>query len=331
VQSPSTFDTLLISASFFGYAEELKRHLEARGRRVALFEDRPATDTMSKAIIRVGPELMRARANKYFADIAQQLSGSGIRDVLVIKGEALTPSAIANLRRALPNARFTLYFWDSYRNMPRGSQRKVGLFDRAYTFDPHDARRDPRLSYRPLFFLEEYGSLRSDAPDIDVLFFGTMHSDRYAVLKRIRRMLPRAMSFHSVQYYPSRALFRTRKLIDPAFWQADMSEFIFTPLKKQEILRLISRARIVVDIERSIQSGLTMRTIEMLGARKKLLTTNAQVASADFFDARNIAVIDRRKPIISPQFLDAAYAPPPPDIVHRYSLSGWVRDVLPAC
>lgn len=324
-----TIDTLFICADFFDYAREIRQQLEKRGRRVAVFEDRPSTDGLTKALIRVTPALTRAKADAYFDAIVAQVQNQPIKDVLVIKGEALSPAAIRRMRAAFPGVRFTLYFWDSFRNMPADSRAKAALFDRVLTFDPRDAATDSRMIYRPLFFLEEYAKLREARQDIDVLFFGTVHSDRYAVLKRIERVLPIGLRFEKVLHFPARWLYAVRSIGDPALLWADKQDFIFAPKSKDEIATLIARSRIVIDIERPVQSGYTMRTIEILGAGRKLITTNAEVANADFFDPANIAIIDRKTPKVSDAFMKAPYEPPPPEVLRRYSLAGWLDEVLP--
>jgi len=330
VQGAATLatDLLLIGGGFFGYAKEIVATLERRGRRVRWFEDRPSVDNLTKALVRLAPALVAAKAEAYFDAIIEEVRAQPIRDVLVIKGESLSPAAIGRLRQALPQARFTLYFWDSYRNMPANSADKVALFDKAFSFDPLDVLADPRLSYRPLFFLDEYAHLPQVPQDIDVLFFGTVHTDRYPVLKRLQRVLPVNLRFEKVLYFPSTAIYRARRVFAPAFWGARRGEFIFKPLGKGEILALIARARIVVDVERAVQAGLTMRTMEMLGAGKKLITTNPQVVQADFFDPSNIAVIDRLRPELPAEFLSAPYMPQPAERLRRYSLSGWLDEVL---
>jgi hypothetical protein len=322
-------DLLLIGGGFFGYASEIGRALTLRGRNVAVFEDRPALDTMTKSLLRVAPSMVAAKSEAYFEGIIAKMRDQPIRDILVIKGEALTPKSIERLREAMPQARLTLYFWDSFRNMSKDSPAKLSLFDRCFTFDPHDAESDRRLIYRPLFYIDDYASLPQREPDIDLLFLGTIHSDRYAILSRLSHALPPGVRFEKILYFPSRFVYAVRRIGDPQFWRARRHEFVFHPLCKTDIQGLISRARVVVDIERSVQSGLTMRTIEMLGAGKKLLTTNSQVTSADFFNANNISVIDRRRPIVASSFLKIAYEPPAAQILRRYSLSGWLDEVLP--
>jgi hypothetical protein len=235
------------------------------------------------------------------------------------------------MRAALPSARFTLYFWDSYQNMPADTLQKVPLFDRVLSFDPVDTTADPRLAYRPLFYLNEYAKL-PDSPtdDIDLLFIGTVHTDRYAVLNRLKAALPSTIRFERVLYFPSEWLYRSRKLTDAAFRSAHKNEFVFKSLSKDEVMALIARARIVVDIERPVQTGYTMRTLEMLGGRRKLITTNPKITEAAFFHPDNHLYIDREHPVIPDAFLASDWHAMDPDTVNRYSLDGWLAEVLPS-
>ena len=322
------FDTLFIAASFFGYADEIKSELERQGRRVIWFEDRPAIDASSKALLRIAPALMRKRVNAYCESIIQSARQYNIRDVLIIKGEALSLKSIQLLRQALPGARFLLYYWDSYRNMPSASREKVALVDRAFTFDIRDAQLDRRLRYRPLFYLRDYENLPADRQDIDILFLGTAHSDRYAVLQRLEKCIPSGLRFERILYVPSKRLFYVRKLISPSFWHASSDEFRFSSLKKSDVLAFIRRSRIVVDVERAVQTGYTMRTIEMFGASRKLITTNPLIEAADFYHPDNQAYVDRKAPRLSESFLYLGWNPKGRELLPKYSLAGWVEDVM---
>jgi hypothetical protein len=324
-----SFDTLFIAASFFGYASEIGSVLKRRGRGVIWFEDRPRIDNLTKAKIRLAPQLMERSADSYFSEIVQQASKHPIRDVFVIKAEAMSIKSLSLMRKSFPKARFTLYFWDSYRNMPANSSAKVDLFDRTFSFDPIDVSKDRRLAYRPLFFLNEYSSLASLEQDIDVLFVGTLHTDRYKVLRNIENCIPKHLSFRKILYVRSRALFWLQGLANPGMWMhpSKADEFIHKPLGKEAMVRLVARSRAVIDIERDVQAGYTMRTLEMLGAGKKLITTNPQVSQADFYDSQNAVVIDRQNPKIDPEFFECPYRAPSMEIVRRYSIESWLDEL----
>ncbi|MDX2233264.1 MAG: hypothetical protein NW200_02085 [Hyphomonadaceae bacterium] len=322
-------DTLFIAASFFGYAAEIRRAMEARGRSVQWHEDRPALDTYTKGALRLAPQMVAEKADAYFRAIIAAVKDQPIRDVLIIKGEALSPRMIDEMRAAFPAARFTLYFWDGSQNLPKDTPQKMTRVDRVLSFDPADVRANPAIVYRPLFFLEEYAALPDEGGDIDLLFFGTLHTDRKPVCDRIAAALPKGRALKAMFYVRSPLMLTLQKSYRPSYWGFAPGELLFKPMGKADVTALIARARVVVDIERPVQTGYTMRTIEMLGGRRKLVTTNPELKTADFYDPQNIAVIDRARPVLDEAFLNAPYRAPPAEIVRRYSLAGWLDDVLP--
>lgn len=321
-------DTLLISPDFFGYPQEIVKALQVRGRSALWCNDRPATDTKTKTLVRLSPKLVERKSAEYFERIFRQAADHDIRDVVVIKGEALSIDMIQRMRTLLPKARHTLYFWDSYRNMPKGSADKVDLFDRAFSFDLDDVAVDSRLTYRPLFYIEQYADVSDTVQDIDLLFIGTAHSDRVKVLQRISAAMPIGYELQNILFARSPLLHRIQNVVNASYRQTPEKDFIFKPIPKAEVQTLISRSKAVLDIERNVQTGFTMRTIEMLGSARKLITTNPSIVRADFYHPQNQYLIDRDNPVIDPAFLQTPWYPVEQELLDRYSLSGWVSDIF---
>lgn len=321
---------LFISSSFFGYASHIKKELEARYGDVFWYEDRPSISFMGKVRGRLFPRFSEKMAYRYFKNIADANKNNGVKEVFVIKGEALSVESIRYFRSVFRDATFRLYFWDGYRNMPPSSSIKVDLFDVVQSFDLEDVKNDPRLTYRPLFYIPDYskGSEVLES-DIDLMFVGTMHSDRYRVIKKVENALQGSQCrFYKALYFSSRLLFWVRRLFDSSYWKINKRDFIFSPLASGEISALLSRSKAVLDIERTVQTGFTMRTLEVLGSNNKLITTNQNIVQADFFDPRNILVIDRDAPVIPLDFFTSPKVAVSAEIVSRYSLSSWVDDVF---
>ena len=63
-----------------------------------------------------------------------------------------------------------------------------------------------------------------------------------------------------------------------------------------------------------------MRTIEMVGLRKKLITTNAEIVNYDFYDSSNICIINRNSPVLDQNFISVPYKELPDSIYQKYSL-----------
>lgn len=129
-------------------------------------------------------------------------------------------------------------------------------------------------------------------------------------------------------YLQAKWVFWLYKVINPGFRGARPDDFKFASIAKQNVQDVFNASACILDIEHPKQSGLTMRTLETLGAEKKLITTNRDVRSYDFFDERNICVIDRQSPEIPAAFLTSPYVPVPPGIYGRYRLQGWMNEIL---
>ncbi len=129
-------------------------------------------------------------------------------------------------------------------------------------------------------------------------------------------------------FFQSKKLFYIQKTANKAFRMAKMSNFEFNSLSKEELIQRIERSRVVLDIQHPSQKGLTMRTIEMIGAGKKIITTNKEIKEYDFYDPNNIYYLDRDTIELDKSFFETPYQMLDKEIYHKYSVDGWLQDVF---
>lgn len=86
------------------------------------------------------------------------------------------------------------------------------------------------------------------------------------------------------------------------FHNAHYSEFHFDPLAGKEMDRVFANSKCVLDSAQAGQIGLTIRVLEALGAKKKLITTNEDVVNYDFYREENIYVYDGHFDLKAPFF-----------------------------
>jgi spore maturation protein CgeB len=227
------------------------------------------------------------------------------------------------------NAKFILYNWDSIIN------KKISLalmmcFDSIFTFDKSDLSIDREIKFRPLFYISEYEEITPKlSEDFDIAFIGTAHSDRYPLLKNIENQFKeKGLKGYFYFYFPSKLFFWFRKIFDKSFSIAKYSSFSFNPLLKKEVIDIITKTKCVLDIQHPKQTGLTMRTIEILGAKRKLITTNRNIREYDFYDDSNILIIDRQNPLIDFSFLSTEYKNINSQVYEKYSLRYWVKEIF---
>ncbi|MEQ3044081.1 hypothetical protein AAA017_10910, partial [Odoribacter splanchnicus] len=129
-------------------------------------------------------------------------------------------------------------------------------------------------------------------------------------------------------YLQNWKLFFWHKFKNPAFRKAHLKDFHYKALAKNELFEVIKKSRTILDIQHPKQSGLTIRTIEMIGARRKLITTNSNIKEYDFYHPANIFIVDRECPVIPDDFFKMDYHQVNSDIYYKYSLDGWLDEIF---
>lgn len=322
---------LLIAARFFGYEEEIRGKLKALGVEVHYHDQRPSNSFLVKGLIRINKYFLANTIRRYYSALIKKTKQVQYDYVLFISPEAITKSIFLALKHSQPQARFILYMWDSFKNKSSSIRDILPYFDKRFSFDRHDCEiPELKIHYRPLFFLNDYSSVGDHVKkEYDLLFIGTIHSDRYKILSQIREICERhSLRYFYYLYFPSKILFYLQRLMDRSLRKADINEFSFTALTKGDILEFAEKSKAVIDIQHPKQNGLTIRTMEVLGARRKLLSTNEDIVNYDFFHPNNIQVIDRKNITIDLSFLDKPMAPISDEIYNKYSIDGWISDIF---
>jgi hypothetical protein len=323
---------LFLTSSFFNYEIDIKNKLESLGAKVYLFDERPSNNPFVKAIIRIGKSYIERYLDRYYEKICQSISLINFDYVLIIKGETITRARLSSIRQLNPNAKFILYMWDSIENYPH-IQDLISEFDKALSFDENDSNQFPDFKFRPLFYIDTFDiskySYTKDSLKYDLLFVGTVHSDRWLFLNKIRYQAEQ--QHYKVFYYPyiqSPVVFVIRKLFDKRLRTLSYKEVKFRPLSKEKVAKLMLQSKVILDIQHPQQTGLTMRTLEVFGMQKKLFTTNKEIIKYDLYNKKNIAVIDRVNPIIHKSIFDSEYELSNKNIIDKYSFEGWLNDIF---
>jgi hypothetical protein len=310
------------------YGSGITRELEKRGAKVAIFDERPSTAPAAKIMVRLAKRLIEPYLLHYFDKIIQQNKETRFDFILLIRGEGFTPKVLKKLKDAFPEAYYILYLWDSIKFTNTASL--FPYFNRILSFDINDVRKYPGLNLRPLFFLPQYRAVANKRPGlIDILFIGTVHSDRYRFILSLESFFKsQELNTFFYLFFPGKLMFWLKKLTDPAFRRCKMSDFRFEMMGADKVSGYIEEAKASLDVEGPGQTGLTMRTIEVLGAKRKLITTNKTIRHYDFFNERNILIVDRNNPKIDLEFINEPFIEIDPVIYEHYSIEAWIDDLF---
>lgn len=323
---------LLIMPQFFEYPEAICKELKDIGYEVDFFDDRPSTKGLVKAIIRVKKDLIGIYIKRYFEKMMQYVREQDYDVVIVISGQSFSfnEDMMLELKECQRRAFFVLYQWDSEENFPY-IKRMQKYFDRCYSFDREDVKRNKNLKFLPLFYTRKYEEIakrKNKQFDYDFSFIGTAHPKKYKFINQISRQLKDRYPNQFIYFYfPSKIVYYYRKLKNPELRKAKRKEFHFVSIKGEELNRIIENSRCILDSPQDGQTGLTIRVLEALGSKKKLITTNKDIRNYDFYREENIYVYDGAIDLNSVFFIKE-YKEVEYEIYKKYSLENWLKTIL---
>lgn len=321
---------LFIAPAFFGYEEKIAEKMIELGAVVDFFDERSIKSSFERALLKINPQIFHKKTMAYYNQIIDKISNIEYDFIFVIKCEMMPVEIIMQLKSKFCKASFCLYLYDSLDNI-KGITTKLDYFDRVLSFDMEDTSRYSKMIFRPLFFIDDYMKTFNTQKhyDFDVSFVGTIHSDRYKVIKVIKEIADKNQyKYFFYCYLQSKFMYYFYKLTKREFRGAKVQDFEFVKIRSTRIAEVIDKTKVVLDVQHPKQTGLTMRTIEMIGMHKKLITTNQSIKKYDFYNPDNIAVIDRNDITIPEGFLDKPYSEIENAIYNKYSLESWIIDVL---
>ena len=184
---------------------------------------------------------------------------------------------ITRLKAGNRGARFILYQWDSIRRVPDVA-RLLPYFDRVLSFDRRDCLQRPDFVFRPLFYRDAPSEPGHEPPpSYDLSFIGWLHSDRFSRLLDVEAEF-RGRGLRMYIYLYTGIGTYLRHLI-----RGKHRLLHFRRLPFVQVAKIMAASKCILDLPHAEQNGLTMRTIEAIGMRRKLVTTNMDIVNYDFF------------------------------------------------
>lgn len=321
---------LFFSPAFFGYEYKIKDKMEEMGALVDYFDERSVTSAFARALLKVIPNIFCFHTKKYYSSIVNQKKNIKYDYIFFIRCDMPSKKILLDIKRCFPKAKMILYLYDSLKNIPN-IESKLDIFDKVLSFDRVDCINNPKIKFRPLFYCDEYKMKpkENDNYKYDLCFIGTIHSDRYRILREIISYAKKEnLSFYFYPYLQSKFIYYFYKMVKKDFRGTKISDFKFDKLSSAEISRVVDNSKIIIDIQHPKQTGLTMRTIEMIGMNKKIITTNEDIINYNFYDKGNILIIRRENPEVSDSFFRRPYNSIGNKIYEYYSLKEMIKEVF---
>jgi hypothetical protein len=315
---------LLITPEFFGYENAIKEALIKSGCDVDWFPHINASNNLYKSLYRFLTFIMRIHYSRYL--LSRLKSESNYDKIVIIKGEGVGRALLLKLKLLFPRAELIFYNWDSFKNN-RLSPDEFVLYDKVKSFDSEDCKSDDRVEHLPLFYTKEFKRDENVESEFTFYFAGTLHSNRYKDIMNVVSSVDDNLKNYIYFYCQSRTFFYLKKIFGKLPRELAISDVGFEKKSKDELRLALLKSNCVIDFSHDFQVGLTIRTIESLGMKKKIVTNNSSVIEYDFYNENNIYVLGDSRYSIN-EFLLRPYNELADSVYERYNIDNWVLELI---
>lgn len=270
----------------------------------------------------------RMRAERVRSAMLPKVEAMGDVDyALFIRGDLFGLDLLDRVRGHVRTAMVN-YQWDSMHRYP-AIWPTVAQFNRFFVFDPADwPSKDHAFLPATNFYFDD--DLDYCPPvTADFYFTGCHQASRTNVVKEFARVAARSgwrLDFN-VFWWDPRTVEQARAIYSGTNLSGDIN-ILTAPMDFRRNLKQARQAAVLVDFVDNVHQGLSFRTFEALGYRKKLLTTNPDVRRYDFYHPDNIHVIDGNTFDGIAEFMRRPYHEIHGAIRDKYAFGNWIRYVL---
>lgn len=249
----------------------------------------------------------------YGKEILKRLESFGHQDIiLTMKGDFIDSESIRAFKKHTDKS--IAFFNDNVRRYPNIAN-VIPFFDEVYSFEKEDCKKYGLKFITNFIYKQEVSNNISFKYHI---FNISSKDKRSATIIKIAGQLKEKGILSKIIILDKKNKIKKNDFVD----------LIRKPIDLDEVNQYIQDSKVLLDIHRSKQSGLSFRVFESLGLHKKLITTNQDVKNYDFYNPNNIYVVENNEFAISEDFFETAYTPIPKEIYEKYTLDGWIKPVF---
>ncbi|MCS3868280.1 hypothetical protein J3D55_001196 [Chryseobacterium ginsenosidimutans] len=206
-----------------------------------------------------------------------------------------------------PDIRIIVWYWNPvFRCFDPSKLKRKNI--EYWSFDEDDCKKY-NLKFNTTFYFDNIDVDKNEAIKFDVIFLGA-DKKRKSVLDKINKDL-------------TAIKIKTLFHIVPDKGQPNPQDI--KPLPYYDYLKLVSQSSCILDYIQAGQSGNTLRPMESIFFRKKLITNDKNIRKERFYDPANIFILDHDNFENINDFINGSYHEIRSELVNYYDFSTWLN------
>lgn len=244
---------------------------------------------------------------------------------LVVSSGKFTEGFIKELKKKNPKIKTILFLWDKLSYTSWGQH--VDAFDYVFSFDRNDCKNYGYF-FRPTFYtgINLKREVEYSKRKYGLYYIGHLRDkERYKFIYKLKQYLKEKKVIFFTKLYSKK-----RKEISVLPKNYDKELLTTTRVSFYDDLENTRDTKVILDLSYGEQIGLTLRCLNAIESNTKILTNNKDIKNYDFYNEKNIKIINNIDEIekIDINFFDEEPEIIPEDIKYRYSIDGFIDEII---
>lgn len=318
----------IISYDFWDYDKYIvealcKRGIESHHIKISTvthsnFNER-AVNALSKTFL--NKNLKTEKRQKYVLDSLEKL---GHQDqILVLNPDTFDIATLEKIKTY--TNRLITYLYDNLERVP--VEDKLHLFDKIFSFDRIDVRKHGFEKITNYIYLPHISQEKQN-PQMDMFYITSYDSRRVSMVKLLAKKLMDLGLKFQIMVIGKKSW---RHQLTNMFIKIPKNLFLIFSIKKiphNDLPAYYKNSRVLLDLMREGQYGLSFRVFEAMSLEKKIITDNESIKTYDFYNPNNILILNKNITNLDQSFFESPYEKIPEEIYERYTLGNWVNKVF---
>lgn len=260
--------------------------------------------------------ILRVFCDKWIGEIKK-----GEYETVIISAESIAPYIVKMLNDINAQIRVIVYYWNccAVEESPQNFDKSICEL---WTFDKNDAEKF-RMNYNPQFFAVDLRSiLKSDSnkklcKEWDIYFIGRDKGRKQTILELEK-------TFNKM-HYCTKFLIMKGQTGEQKNKCVDNEEDYDKDISYNDNIENVIKSKALLEICVEGQAGLTIRTMEALYLKKKLITNNKSIRDTLFYNRDNVFILEEDQLDKFDAFMKLPWKEQSEEVLEYYTGKEWLK------
>ncbi|WON96912.1 MULTISPECIES: hypothetical protein [unclassified Sphingobacterium] len=318
----------IISFDYWNYDHHIVKKLQEKGIdashiNMGAYKYKNFGERASNAISKIflNKNIKHVKRQEYVINTLKKL---GPQDqILVLNPHTLDYQTIKEIKSYTPY--LISYLYDNLERFP--VEDRLKLFDKIYSFEDKDVKKYGFEKITNYNYLAEQ-PIQAEEIENDLFYITSYDKRRIKLLRKLTVRLS-ALEVRSKIIVVGKQVWKEKLrnfILRPV--GSTLIEFRKKPINNETILEEYKKSKVIIDLMREGQAGLSFRVFEAMALGKKIITDNQSIQTYDFYKPENFLIVNDDLSNISNQFFTLSYQRIPTSLYQKYSLNHWVDHIF---